>query len=194
VGGGQRRANTPGRAGDTLQWLQALDRALTHAASFPEAWSWSAAETPPGPLREALAAVMRRYHAGSSWGKAVLAGGAGLREPAARSLFRILGLCAHSQVSLRAARMALAEIAPSLQGLLETEAQLRAGTAAQRAQAVSLAVLVPCLSVGLQVFDPPYREVLWVTPLGRWVLLPAALSLELAGLTWSRRLTARLGG
>jgi Flp pilus assembly protein TadB len=64
---------------------------------------------------------------------------------------------------------------------------VRARASGLRVQIVLLAALVPGLALYLAVTVPGMAET-FTTPLGRFVLLPLAALLELAGIVASRRL------
>ena len=64
--------------------------------------------------------------------------------------------------------------------------EIRARTAGLRSQVVLLALVVPVLAMYLAITVPSLAATL-AQPIGRYVLIPAALGLELVGLIASRR-------
>jgi Flp pilus assembly protein TadB len=70
---------------------------------------------------------------------------------------------------------------------VQVQQEVRARTSGQRAQIWLLALIVPGLFLYLRVLDGSLFAVLDATTLGRWVLLPLAVFLEVLGIVLSFR-------
>jgi len=70
---------------------------------------------------------------------------------------------------------------------VQVQQEVRARTSGQRAQIWLLALIVPGLFLYLRVLDGSLFDVLDATTLGRWVLMPVAVFLEVLGIVLSFR-------
>jgi Flp pilus assembly protein TadB len=76
----------------------------------------------------------------------------------------------------------------TLQFNVQLASEVRARTSGQRAQIWLLALVVPALFFYLRLLNPDFLEVLDTTALGRYVLVPVAVFLEVLGIVLSFRL------
>ena len=100
-----------------------------------------------------------------------------------------LSLCVAEQLSGSRCATLIASVVDRLVFEQQVADDVRARTAGIRVQVVLLAALVPGLALYLAVTVPGMADTL-SAPLGRFVLLPLAAFLEIAGVIASRRLVS----
>jgi tight adherence protein B len=118
-----------------------------------------------------------------------------LREVRARTTTRNLGLiwetlaiCAENNLPTQAGRSLFFELSSTVQFNVQLANEVRARSSGQRAQIWLLAIIVPGMYVYLRLTSPQLLSVLDDTAMGRFVLLPLAAALEVAGIALSVRL------
>ena len=118
-----------------------------------------------------------------------------LREIRTRTTTRNLGLiwetlslCDANHLPTQAARILLVELASAVQFNVQLANEVRARSAGQRAQIWLLAVIVPAMYLYLRLVNPQLLSVLDETMLGRFILVPLAAILEIAGIALSFRI------
>ena len=118
-----------------------------------------------------------------------------LREVRARTTTRNLGLiwetltiCAENHLPTQAARSLFFELSTTIQFNVQLANEVRARSSGQRAQIWMLAVIVPGMYLYLRLTSPQLLSVLDETMLGRFVLLPLAAVLQVAGIALSLRI------
>jgi len=102
-----------------------------------------------------------------------------------------LSLCVAEQLPSSRSATLIASAVDRLVFEQRTSDDVRARTSGLRVQVVLLAVLVPGLAFYLALTVPGMRET-FTTPLGRFVLLPIAAMLEMAGILASRRVVSAI--
>jgi tight adherence protein B len=103
-------------------------------------------------------------------------------------IWETLSLCDANHLPTQAARTLLVELASAVQFNVQLANEVRARSAGQRAQIWLLAVIVPGMYVYLRLLNPQLLSVLDETMLGRFVLVPLAAVLEIAGIALSFRI------
>jgi Flp pilus assembly protein TadB len=113
----------------------------------------------------------------------------------ARVMTRNLGLvwetlmiCASNQLPTQAARTLLFELSSTVQFNVQLANEVRARSSGQRAQIWLLAVIVPGMYLYLRLMSPQFLSVLDETTVGRYLLFPLAVALEVIGLALSFRI------
>ncbi|MHB8573597.1 MAG: type II secretion system F family protein [Candidatus Dormibacteria bacterium] len=100
-----------------------------------------------------------------------------------------LAICVAGDIPTSRARLLLAELASTVQFNVQVNAEVRARTSGQRAQIWLLAAMVPAMYVYLRTVSPELLSVLDDTLLGKYVLFPTAVALEVLGIWLSFRLS-----
>lgn len=159
-------------AGST--YLEALQEARTRAT---DRW-----------LRDDLERVIADFHLGVPLENSI----AEVRTATAgRNLALVwdnLAICIANRIPAARAKGLFVELSATVQFNVQVQQEVRARTAGQRGQIWMLALIVPGLFLYLRLIDPDLFSVLDATTLGRWVLLPVAVALEVTGIVLSFRL------
>ena len=168
--------------------LQALLAGLTSGGTYLDALRQARLTTGDPWIREDLDFVIQRFLLDAPLHES-------LREVRARTTTRNLGLiwetltiCAENHLPTQAARNLFFELSTTVQFNLQLANEVRARSSGQRAQIWLLAVIVPGMYLYLRVTSPQLLGVLDDTALGRFVLLPLAAALEVAGIALSLRI------
>lgn len=174
------------RARETVALLQMTLAGLRSGASLTEALRLAAGSGPEFALGP-FAGAVRAFDLGES-----LDGALSQARKRARDRRVILGLealtlCVSEQLPGSRCAMLIASAVDRLVFERQLADDLRARTSGLRGQIALLAALVPGLALYLAVTVPGLAET-FTTPLGRFVLLPVAASLEAIGIVASRRL------
>jgi len=168
--------------------LQALLAGLTGGSTYLDALRQARLTSNDPWIREDLDFVIQRFLLDAPLHES-------LREIRARSTTRNLGLiwetltiCAENQLPTQAARSLFFELSSTVQFNVQLANEVRARSSGQRAQIWLLAVIVPGMYLYLRLTSPELLSVLDQTLLGRFVLLPLAAALEVAGIALSFRI------
>jgi Flp pilus assembly protein TadB len=102
-----------------------------------------------------------------------------------------LAICIANRIPASRAKGLLVELASTVQFNVQIQQEVRARTSGQRAQIWLLAAIVPGLFFYLRLINPDFFAVLDGTAVGRYLLFPLAVCLEVLGITLSFRV-ARL--
>jgi len=103
-------------------------------------------------------------------------------------IWETLMICAANQLPTHAARTLFFELSSTIQFNVQLANDVRARSSGQRAQIWLLAVIVPGMYLYLRLTSPQLLSVLDETMLGRFVLLPLAAVLQVAGIALSLRI------
>jgi tight adherence protein B len=181
-----RKRDERGRATVTL--LQITLAGLRSGASLTEALrlaAGSSLEPASGPFARAV----RAFDLGEALDVALRDARAETRDQRVAVGLDALSLCVAEQLPASRCAMLIASAVDRLVFEQRMADDVRARTSGLRAQIVLLAALVPGLALYLAITVPGMSETL-TTPLGRYVLLPLAALLELAGIVASRRVVS----
>jgi Flp pilus assembly protein TadB len=176
------------RARQTVSLLQMTLAALRSGASLTEALrlaAGSGAESGP------FAGAVRAFDLGEPLDMALREARAAARDQRVILGLDALSLCVAEQLSGSRCATLIASVIDRLVFEQQVGDDVRARTSGLRVQVVLLAALVPGLALYLAVTVPGVAETL-TAPLGRFVLLPLALLLEIAGIIASRRLVSAI--
>lgn len=174
------------RARETVSLLQMTLAGLRSGASLTEALRL-AAGSGPEPEFGPFAGAVRAFDLGAPLDFALRAARARARDHRVILGLDALSLCVAEQLSGSRCATLIASVVDRLVFEQQVADDVRARTSGIRVQVVLLAALVPGLALYLAVTVPGMAET-FTTPLGRFVLLPLAASLEVVGIVASRRL------
>ncbi len=104
-------------------------------------------------------------------------------------VWETLIICSANQLPTLAARTLFNELSGTVHFNTQLANEVRAKTAGQRLQIWLLAIIVPGMFVYLRLLSPDLLQALDTTVMGRYVLIPAAVFLELFGIYLSFRIT-----
>lgn len=174
------------RARETVSLLQMTLAGLRSGSSLTEALRLavgSGTESAFAPFARAV----RAFDLGAPLDLALREARAGARDQRVVLGLDALSLCVAEQLSGSRCAMLISSAIDRLVFEQQIADDVRARTSGLRVQIVLLAALVPGLALYLAVTVPGMAET-FTTPLGRYILLPLAAFLELAGIVMSRRL------
>jgi tight adherence protein B len=168
--------------------LQALLAGLTGGSSYLDALRQARLSSSDPWIREDLDFVIQRFLLDAPLHES-------LREIGSRTTTRNLGLiwetltiCAEHHLPTQAARSLFFELSSTIQFNVQLANEVRARSSGQRAQIWLLAVIVPAMYLYLHLTSPQLLSMLDQTVMGRFILLPIAAVLEVAGIALSFRI------
>ena len=168
------------RARETVSLLQMTLAALRSGSSLTEALRLAAGSGPERQLGP-FAAAVRAFDLGAPLDVALREARASARDQRVILGLDALSLCVAEQLPGSRCATLLASVIDRLVFEQQVTNDLRARTSGLRVQVVLLAALVPGLALYLTATVPGMAETL-TAPLGRFVLLPLAALLEVAGI------------
>jgi len=115
----------------------------------------------------------------------------GSTDRGVRLALHALAIVAREELAATRAAIVVGGIADRVAFEARLADEIASRTSGLRAQIVMLALIVPALAAYLAVTVPGLVDVLW-SPLGRFVLIPIATLLELAGIAASRAIVRSL--
>jgi len=172
------------RARETVVLLQMTLAGLRSGSSLTEALRLAAGS---GIESEPFAVAVRAFDLGEPLDVALREARSGARDQRVLLGLDALSLCVAEQLSGSRCAMLLSSAIDRLVFEQQIADDVRARASGLRVQIVLLAAFVPGLALYLALTVPGMAET-FTTPLGRFVLLPLAALLELAGIVASRRL------
>jgi Flp pilus assembly protein TadB len=168
--------------------LQVTLASLAAGSTYLEALQEARARAGDRWLRDDLDHVIAEFHLGVPLERSI----AQVRTATAgRNLALIwdnLAICIANRIPAARAKGLFVELSSTVQFNVQVQQEVRARTSGQRAQIWLLALIVPGLFFYLRLIDPDLFTVLDATAVGRWVLLPVAVALEVLGIVLSFRL------
>ncbi len=176
------------RARETVALLQMTLGGLRSGASLTEALRLAAGSGPELDLGP-FAGALRAFDLGAPLDLALREARARARDPRVMLGLDALSLCVAEQLPGSRCATLIASVVDRLVFEQQVADDVRARTAGMRAQVVLLAALVPGLALYLAFTVPGMADTL-SAPLGRFILLPLAAFLEIAGIIASRRLVS----
>lgn len=167
--------------------IASVEAALRSGVSLPEALRRSL-ELDVDPLTTAdLRNAVRQFELGSSLDAALTSAGKDARHAGARLALSTLALGIAERLPRERLADLLAVVADRLTFEEQLDEEVRARAAGARQQQRLLALLVPAMAAYLALTMPTLATTLG-SDLGRFVLIPAAASLEVAGIVLGRRI------
>jgi len=168
--------------------LQVILASLAAGSTYLEALQEARARAADRWLRDDLDHVIAEFHLGVPLERSI----AEVRTATAgRNLALVwdnLAICIANRIPAARAKGLFVELSSTVQFNVQVQQEVRARTSGQRAQIWMLALIVPGLFLYLRIIDAELFSVLDDTTLGRWVLLPVAVALEVLGIVLSFRL------
>ena len=171
----------------TTHLLRATEAALRSGASLPEALRRAcAAPTEDRMARRPFVDALRAFDLGAPLDQALRATAGRTTDPRSRIALETLAMGIASRLPYERAGILVAAVADRLAFEERLDEEIRARTGGLRSQVVLLALVVPAIAAYLAVTVPSLGATLG-EPIGRFVLIPAAIALEVIGVIASRR-------
>lgn len=171
----------------TTHLLRATEAALRSGASLPEALRRACDRSAEHRLaRRPFVEALRSFDLGAPLDEALRASARRATDPRLRMALETVAIGIASRLPHDRAGVLIAAVADRLVFEERLDEEVRARTAGLRSQVLLLALVVPAIATYL-AFTVPSLAATLGQPVGRFVLIPAALVLELVGLIASRR-------
>jgi tight adherence protein B len=168
--------------------LQVILASLAAGSTYLEALQEARARAGDRWLRDDLDHVIAEFHLGVPLEHSI----AQVRTATAGHNLALvwdnLAICIANRIPASRAKGLFVELSSTVQFNVQVQQEVRARTSGQRAQIWLLALIVPGLFFYLRVIDPDLFTVLDATAVGRYVMLPVAVALEVLGIVLSFRL------
>jgi Flp pilus assembly protein TadB len=168
------------------QLLLDTHAALRSGIALPEALRRAAAGCPDRLARRPFELAIRRFDLGDALDDAIRDAVAGSADRRLIATFHTLALGVSERLPIERAAALLEAMAERAVHDERVDMDVRARTAGVRVQSYLLAAIVPALALYLVATMPGLGATL-ATPLGRTVLIPAAVALEVTGIAVNRR-------
>lgn len=166
--------------------LRTTEATLRAGGGLPEALR-RATQTCGDPLaRRPFARALHAFDLGTSLDEALAAAARDEPDRRTRLALGALAIGVTSRLSAERASALACSVADRLSFDERLEGEIRARTNGLRSQVLLLAAVVPAIAVYLAATVPSLAETL-ASPIGRTVLVPAGIALELVGLIASKR-------
>lgn len=176
------------RAGRAMTRLvSGTEAALRSGATLPEALRREAVASREPLAREAVQSAIRAFDLGASLDAGLRSSAASVRDRRMALVLETLGIAAEERLPSARAAGLLAGLADRLAFDERLHDEVRARASGARQQQTLLALLVPAIAVVL-IGSMPSLAAALDSDLGRFVLIPGALALELAGVALARRI------
>ena len=170
----------------TTHLLRAAEGALRSGASLPESLRRATEGTDDGLARRPFADALRAFDLGAPLDEALRTSAGQSRDSRSRMVLETIAMGIASRLPYDRAGILVGAVADRLAFEERLDEEVRARTGGLRAQVILLALLVPAIATYLGLTVPSLAVTLG-QPIGRFVLVPAALTLEVLGLIASRR-------
>ncbi|MDQ2913522.1 MAG: hypothetical protein M3T56_09725 [Chloroflexota bacterium] len=171
----------------TTRLLRATEAALRSGASLPEALRRACdAATEDRLARRPFVEALRAFDLGAPLDQALEASAHRATDPRSRIALETLAMGIALRLTYDRAGILVAAVADRLAFEERLDEEVRARTAGLRSQVVLLALVVPAIAAYL-AFTVPSLGATLGQPIGRFILIPAAIVLEVVGLIASRR-------
>jgi len=169
--------------------LRATEGAMRSGTALPEALRRACDGIDDALARRPFVAALRAFDLGGALDASLRDAARGDRDARARAALETVALGVAARLSTDRAAQLVAAVADRLAFDERLDEEVRSRTGGLRFQVLLLAAIVPCLAAYLSLTVPTLALTLG-SPLGRTVLIPAAVVLELAGIVLSRRAVA----
>jgi Flp pilus assembly protein TadB len=171
----------------TTHLLRATEAALRSGASLPEALRRACgAATEDRAARRPFVDALRAFDLGAPLDQALRASAGRAADPRSQIALETLAMGITSRLPYDRAGSLVAAIADRLAFEERLDEEIRARTGGLRSQVILLALVVPAIAAYL-AFTVPSLGATLGQPIGRFVLIPAAIALEVIGVIASRR-------
>lgn len=169
--------------------LQVLLASLTAGRTYLEALAEARARSADRWVRDDLDHIISEFHLDVPLERSI---GEVRSTTAGRNLGLIwdnLAICIANRIPAARAKDLLVELSGTVQFNVQVQQEVRARTSGQRAQIFLLAAIVPGLFLYLRLINPDFFIVLDQTAVGRFLLFPLAICLEVLGVVLSFRVS-----
>lgn len=170
----------------TTHVLRATEAALQAGASLPESLRRAAEGTEDRLARRPFIGALRAFDLGAPLDQALRESARAATDPHSRMALETIAMGITWRLPFNRAGVLVAAVADRLSFEERLDEEVRARTGGLRAQVILLAMLVPAIAAYL-AFTVPSLAATLEQPIGRFVLIPAALALEVIGVVASRR-------
>lgn len=167
--------------------VSGTEAALRSGATLPEALRREANASTEQLARDAVHAAIRAFDLGASLDAGLRSAAARVRDRRMALVLETLGMAAEERLASARAADLLAGVADRLAFEERLEDEIKARASGARQQQKLLALLVPAIAIVLIGSMPALAAALDST-LGRFVLIPGAIALEVAGVVLARRI------
>jgi len=167
--------------------VSGTEAALRSGATLPEALRREASASTEPLARDAVHAAIRAFDLGASLDTGLRSAAARVRDRRMAVVLETLGIAAEERLPSARAADLLAGLADRLAFEERLEDEVKARASGARQQQKLLALLVPAIAIVLIGSLPALASALDST-LGRFVLIPGAIALEVAGVVLARRI------
>ena len=176
----------------TTRLLRATEGALRSTMPLPEALRRASDATADVLARRPFVDALRAFDLGASLDEALRTSAALASDARTRAALETLALGVASRLPHERAAQLVGSIADRLAFEERIADEVRARTSGLRSQVLLLALIVPAMALYLGLTVPSLPTTL-ASPIGRYVLVPASLGLEVVGIVLSRRLVRAVG-
>ena len=170
----------------TTHLLRATEAALRSGASLPESLRRATEGTEDRLARRPFSQALRAFDLGAPLDQALRACVRDAADSRSRMALETIAMGITSRLPYDRAGALVGAVADRLSFEERLDEEVRARTGGLRAQVILLALLVPAIAAYLAMTVPSLAATLG-QPIGRFVLIPAALTLEVLGVIASRR-------
>jgi Flp pilus assembly protein TadB len=170
----------------TTHLLRTSEAALRSGASLPESLRRAIEATDDRLARRPFFEALRGFDLGAPLDQALRASALVASDSRSRVALETIAMGITSRLPFERAGILVGAVADRLAFEDRVDEEVRARTGGLRAQVVLLAMLVPAIALYLAATVPSLAATL-DRPIGRFVLIPAALTLEVVGVIVSRR-------
>lgn len=167
--------------------VSGTEAALRSGATLPEALRREATASREPLARDAVNGAIRAFDLGASLDSGLRSAASSLRDRRMALVLETIGLAAEERLASARAADLLAGLADRLAFEERLEDEVRARARGARQQQKLLALLVPAIAIVLIGSMPALATALDST-LGRFVLIPGAIALEVIGVVLARRI------
>lgn len=174
----------------TTHLLRATEAGLRSGASLPESLRRACAGAAGDRLAQRpFVDALRAFDLGAPLDEALRNAAEGAADSRSRMALETLAMGIASRLPYERAGILVGSVADRLGFEERLDEELRARTAGLRSQVLLLALVVPAIAAYL-AFTVPSLAATLGQPIGRFVLVPAAVALEIIGVIASRRAVA----
>jgi Flp pilus assembly protein TadB len=171
----------------TTRLLRATEGALRSTMPLPEALRRASDATADVLARRPFVDALRAFDLGASLDEALRTSASLASDGRTRAALETLALGVASRLPHERAAQLVGSITDRLAFEERLADEVRARTSGLRSQVLLLALVVPAMALFLGLTVPSLATTL-ASPIGRYVLVPVSLGLEVVGIVLSRRL------
>jgi len=168
--------------------LQTVLSGLTSGSTYLDALRQARRSCTDPWIREDLDFVIQRFMLDAPLHESLQAVRARVTTRNLGLIWETLMICTANQLPTQAARTLFFELSGTVQFNVQLANEVRARSSGQRAQIWLLAVIVPGMYLYLRFMSPELLSLLDESAIGRYVLFPFAMALEVMGIALSLRI------